>query len=371
MREFIYFEPRSDGHSAFFADMILASAMRDPRVDRVRLICAPDLADRIATKDVDTTVLDPRNLRWLQHRSAVVAGLAQWRAACRYVRGNRQAVCFLPFFDHAILGAALDFKRAAGQVSGILFRVPNGYGQVSNWRSRLKNLCKRTLYRCSDRRDVRRIFRFDPFFPVGLGRQMEVIPDPAPRIDIQTLGGQRSGSKTCFLMFGAIARRKGIFVLLEALAHLSPVILSRMELRIVGRIDRMEYQEIDEALAQAKQACPDLELHVSDAFASDTHLRQEIAGADVILAPYQDHVGSSGVLFWAAAAGKPVIAQCQGLMGQWVHQYSLGAGINSTDPMALAEALGNPVEMCPQNAQRFVQEHQQERFAQGILDGLL
>ncbi len=50
---------------------------------------------------------------------------------------------------------------------------------------------------------------------------------------------------------------------------------------------------------------------------------------DVVLIPYQRHVGSSGLLIWAASAGKPVITQDFGLIGALTRAYKLGQTVDT------------------------------------------
>lgn len=58
------------------------------------------------------------------------------------------------------------------------------------------------------------------------------------------------------------------------------------------------------------------QIKVVDRFLSDDEIPPLVSGADVILAPYLRHVGSSGLLYWPAAAGKSVITQDFGLIGR-------------------------------------------------------
>ena len=48
------------------------------------------------------------------------------------------------------------------------------------------------------------------------------------------------------------------------------------------------------------------------------------AACDIVLLPYIGHFGSSGVMAQAAAAGKPMIASDENLVGARVRDYRLG-----------------------------------------------
>lgn len=60
---------------------------------------------------------------------------------------------------------------------------------------------------------------------------------------------------------------------------------------------------------------------------------------DAVLLLYVHHFGSSGVLAQAAAAGNPVIASDEGLIGYRVGRYGLGWLFRSGDVAALRQAL--------------------------------
>jgi hypothetical protein len=92
-----------------------------------------------------------------------------------------------------------------------------------------------------------------------------------------------------------------------------------------------------------------------------------------VLAPYQRFVGSSGVLLWAARAGRPVLAQEFGLIGRLTRDYRLGVVADSSDPAKLAAQFEHMVEIGPQrfidlpSANRFVSSRTPHRFASMIL----
>jgi len=98
--------------------------------------------------------------------------------------------------------------------------------------------------------------------------------------------------------------------------------------------------------------------------------------ADVVLAPYQRHVGMSGILLWAAALGKPLLASDYGLMGELVRQRSLGITVDSTQASEIAQGVsaflaGEPREMFDsQSAAQFARENSAERFARVVWGNL-
>ena len=95
--------------------------------------------------------------------------------------------------------------------------------------------------------------------------------------------------------------------------------------------------------------------------------------SDVVLAPYQRFVGSSGVLLWAARAERPVLAQEFGLVGKLTREHKLGVSVDSCDPTTLAREIARMVECGPEtlfdrvSAAQFVSAHTPRHFASVVL----
>jgi glycosyltransferase involved in cell wall biosynthesis len=76
-----------------------------------------------------------------------------------------------------------------------------------------------------------------------------------------------------------------------------------------------------------------------DEFVPEEDVQLYYRSADIILAPYQRHVGMSGVLVNAAAAQKPLLCSNYGLMGEITRQWQLGLTVDSTSPDEIAKGL--------------------------------
>ncbi len=94
--------------------------------------------------------------------------------------------------------------------------------------------------------------------------------------------------------------------------------------------------------------------------------------AGIILAPYRQHVGFSGILIHAAAAERPVLSRDYGLMGRLTETLRLGLTANPTSPTDLAEKPTIGVRQ-PRHtlfevasARRFASENTVEAFVQNI-----
>ena len=101
-----------------------------------------------------------------------------------------------------------------------------------------------------------------------------------------------------------------------------------------------------------------------------------VTAADVVLAPYIQHVGTSNILFLAAAYRRPVISQDFGLMASLTRNYRLGLTVNPSDPSALANAMRSflgenpPPVFDPNVAFALANEHATEKFTDALLEKL-
>jgi glycosyltransferase involved in cell wall biosynthesis len=382
MKPFLYFEPFSGGHCAYYAESILAAARADPRLSEVSLIASPELIGRLKNSgkfdDLRTTALTVDELAQLTTGNLIGRGLRQWSHARDLIEGAEGGICFMPYFDHALPWAILDRRPVEGTITGIIFRPPNPYGHTASLSLEINALIRWFMYLGSIRPAVPKLFTLDErATQSGIGKitkRLTFLPDPAPDLGLLEAcqSNLRADGRLTYLLFGALRTRKGIVKLMAALPKLDITVQSRIAVRLVGRIDSKERSSIEAAIATARAEAPNLVIELFDAFLTDQELAQEIVNADVILAPYQNHIGSSGTLYWAAAAGKPVLSQRTGLMGYQVSRHDLGKTIDSTDPDAISLGISQDFgNWHPSNPKIFLDQHTGDVFSRIILETLL
>jgi len=174
-------------------------------------------------------------------------------------------------------------------------------------------------------------------------------------------------------------KRKGIFEALEALALLEDRISRHIAFVFAGKIQnniRAEFMgKINKYLKLHKTGA---RVYVKDRFLSKNELVQLLKKCDALLIPYQRHVGSSGLLMWAASARKQVITQDCGLIGELVKKYKLGQAVNTTQPGDIAKAVQQVVDgnLKKKLSERekvalFVKRHSPEEFSKKFFDAIL
>ncbi len=376
MATFTYFEPLSAGHCAFWARIVLEAASRDPRIDRLRFETNAELAvrlsDLIEETGLELVIMPDDHIRNLTSGRLLHRGGAQWSAA-RHILGRCGGHLMLPFFDHAVYGALLDRRPVRGTVSGIIFRPPNDFGYQPNFRKRLDAARRWSTYISARRPSLKTLFTLDEGAARASGdglRHLSFLPDPMPDPSLFAASAcSRADGRRWFLIFGALSERKGIFKVLEAARLLPDDVARKTGLRFVGRLDAADRDAFLTQLQRLRDGRPDLAIELEDRFVEDEELAREVVSSDVILAPYQNHVGSSGVVLWAAAAGKPLICQKTGAMGSQVAIHKLGLGVDCTDAQALSDALTGDVEA--PKVGNLPEIHSPAGFAQRVLDGCL
>ena len=75
--------------------------------------------------------------------------------------------------------------------------------------------------------------------------------------------------------------------------------------------------------------------------------------ADVVLLPYINHFGSSGVLSLAAGAGKMVVASDDGLVGRRVLEHKLGLLFSSGNTKSLGKSMSQAMSLSRSDRDQF------------------
>ncbi|MEM1128514.1 MAG: glycosyltransferase [Bacteroidota bacterium] len=261
------------------------------------------------------------------------------------------------YVDHAQVSLAtrLRFRHPVG-LSGIYFRPSFHYGALDpeagpvSRTERLQRLRKRLLLRAALRNPhFHTLFSLDPYvvpFIEAWHPTATVVglPDGA-RIDppVRTPEAQRAAwgltpDRHVLLLFGALDARKGLHVLFDALPHLPQTLQARVALVLAGRLRPEEAATIQRHLDEVRRQTA-VEVVQDHRYILESEIQALIHASDVVLLPYQQHIGSSNVLVRAAAAGVPVLGPTYGLVGAHLRAQRLGLAVDSTAPRAVAQGI--------------------------------
>jgi glycosyltransferase involved in cell wall biosynthesis len=398
-RRILIFEPDAEGHTLEWLQHLAQFAVEQENAATLSIaapqaLCAA-LADSIPPQSahrVDLVALQPREEKLCRHPSLVVASFARWWTMRRCLQRSGADAGFFLSIDLLSLPLAFGLGTGGRAVSGILFRPSIHYHTFGDyrpsWRERTRDLRKDLLYRLMLRNPhVHTVLSLDPFFPryaashYSGGDKVQPVPDPAfplrgsPQAKASGLGFPPTG-RIGLLLFGYLTERKGPLVVLDALRLLPETVATRIALLFAGRTDPAIRDAIAARCSTLQRAHPGLWIDIEDRRLERAELERLVQQCDIVLAPYQRFVGSSGVLLWAARAARPVLAQDFGLVGRLTRDHRLGAVADSSDPQALAHTIERMVTDGPQcfidtaAAKHFAAARTPERFASVVLSSV-
>ena len=392
-------EPEAAGHQLEWLRHLVRQIPDERQGAVVWFAVAPELFDELTAEArkiggdrvrvISLSELDAKLCRssWL-----TVSGFARWWIARRYGMRTQAESIHVLSLDHLSLPLALGLGTAGRPLTGTLFRPSVHYRLLGDYRPSLReqfrDFRKDVLYRLMLLNpSLRAVHSLDPFFP-GFARsyylngdKVRPLVDPAhPATAVaqseRSLADRIPRDRTVFLLFGYLSERKGVLALLDALRELPSESHGQIAVMLAGRIDPSIEEQVRRRVSRLRLACSQLWLEYEDRRITEGELEALVQRADVLLAPYQRFVGSSGVLMWAARARKPLLAQDFGVLGAIVRELGLGKVVDTTNARSIADAM---TEMAEQGwqlrfnrraAMEFSALHTPRAFAEAILESL-
>lgn len=207
------------------------------------------------------------------------------------------------------------------------------------------------------------------------GTPIFFLPDPCPPGydgDFQAARRQLGipENKRVFLFYGGGYRRKGLHLAVRAMLRL-PTDVPAFLLCAGQQNPTGETARGLEELARQNRG------HLINRFVSEAEEKSCFAASDVVLLPYLNHFGTSGVLSRAMSAGKPVIVSDEQLLGRLTREGKLGWLFPSGDVEALRERIQRATENSPEAiaqfsvaAQAYARRHSRESYRAALLASL-
>lgn len=394
-REILVFEPDVEGHSQEWLQHLVDFVADNDQTAAIAVLAPPALCATLSRSmpivddgRIRFIAMTPREVKLCGHRSLSLAAFARWWVMRRYLARSGADMGFFLCLDLLSLPLAFGLGTNGKPLAGILFRPSVHYASLGDyrpgWGERLRDLRKDLFYRLMLLNpSVATILSLDPFFPAHAanhyrhGGKVQALPDPAhPAADTPRIAAATNvmpPDRVAFLLFGYLTERKGPLMVLDALRLLPQRIAGRVAVLLAGRVDPAIRDAIESRRQTLAREQPDLWLSIDDRRLDQTELDRLVNESAVILAPYQRFVGSSGVLLWAARAGRPVLAQSFGLVGRLTRDHRLGRVADSSDPAKLAAEIECMVDGGPQSfidqssAADFAASRTPQRFASQVL----
>ncbi len=332
-------------------------------------------------EEAETYLADRANSKALNFR--------EWALLAKYADRLNASHSLIMYFDFMSLPAAQG-KPIGCPFSGIYFRPTFHYNtfefyqpawsdRFQQWREKavlswvLQHSQLQTLF-CLDQ------FATDQFDSFHSKAEVVYLPDPV-QIYPESTGvtaqlRQQLGidpDRKVFLLFGELSDRKGLSKLLSAIALLSPIDCQKLCLLLVGPIAKASQPLIRHQVSCLSDGLP-IQMIIHDQFVPDSQIQPYFQLADVVLAPYQRHVGMSAILVRAATAQKPVLSCNYGLMGELTHRHRLGLAVDAAQPEQIANGIRqflrtDPETFCDrQKMQQWASQNTAEKFASTIFN---
>lgn len=261
---------------------------------------------------------------------------------------------FIPYIDTLqipiILNRSLSFTY-----SGIYFRPSFYYQEFSNYRlsgrDRLQQWREKLALSLLLRKpQLKTLFCLDPLAIEQINKLSKkpkaiYVPDPV-QIQVNSSANveqlksslEIEESRQVYLLFGAMGKRKGLDKLLESITLLPRNLCHQVCILLVGKMPDDLRQKYLDAIERLTNDLP-VQIIIRDRYIPEVEIQSYFQLADVILAPYQRHVGMSGIINRAAVARKPVLASDYGLMGEITRRYKLGLAVDSTKATEITSGL--------------------------------
>jgi len=334
-------------------------------------------------KDPNFTI-DPRMTRVALLRRA----FAEWQILAEHAKRFDVREVLVMYLDGILQGPLCFARPVPFRVSGIYFRPSFHYPRLSpsplTRSERVRGLRQRLLlYVALRNRALRTVFSLDSYAVEHLRRLapprcgLVALPDPWDAAEGDRTPGKIradlgiSSSSHVFLILGRLTPRKGIETVLAALPLIEQECSKQIVLLIVGDLPSAFQTTFEDALLRAREATS-AQITTVQQFVPEADLHAYFRAADVIMATYARHVGMSGILIHAAAAGRPVLSSDYGLMGALTRRFRLGVAINSTSPLAIARSMERFVTegprslFDPHSAAKFASQNTAVNFAETI-----
>ena len=316
--------------------------------------------------------------------------LTQGRILTKWLEERAPDDCLMMCFDHFQPALILGMRpRRPVRLHGIYFRpMVDRALYAKTWKGRVEAIWREVLLKGSLRSPyLRTLFCLDkhsvPYIKELTSRVcVMALPDPVrqydTRIDSATMRGKLGvgAGRVVVLLFGELSRRKGTFELLASLNLLAPEDARRVAVVMAGPIPNADKAAITSQVTGMKDA-REVQVIIEDRFVPDHEIQDFFGASDIVIAPYQRHIGMSAVLVRAATAGKPIIGASHGLLGELIRSERLGVTAGSASAREIAHAirvcLSQPAEELfdAASARAFAEFNQADNFTATIFGRLL
>lgn len=388
----LFFDLDISGHHIEYLYHLIKYRTEHPECPEFLLVVHPDFINHLSGLELPqdwrsrgVVIIHPsQNEMWKLSNSSSLFKIArfQFNILNRTVHENQVDICYLMELNTFQFEVGRQIARNMPcRIRGILF---NPFGATDNRKYDFmvkfrKRLQLKWMMRNNKLEHIYILNNIDQVNALNKKYRRRVflyLPDPILRLhlDLQSIVNHVPARthKYRFLLFGSLSKRKGIFLVLEALRQIPDEIACHIEILFAGCVVNNNREAFLDALTDLRHALPALNVQYLDQFVPYESLASLFSNCDCVLVPYIGNQSSSGVIGHAALYGKPVISPDCGLIGKLVRSNQLGYLVKAMDASSFALAMvaiyrsGKSYCDMP-GMQRFVVEHDPRRFVETLI----
>lgn len=335
------------------AEIILASRKEMFEHPEIRDCTAPFTRHQIdVSPELEARIEDQSTAGLI--RSSWITGNLYRKACTALARSAPIDFVIVPYFDNCVLGLAAP-REAFGGIPWvtITMRTMFHYEDMAVIAPRQKFTAMRRFlfYRVLKQKNMIAVLTIDPTLADFAGkaglpllRKVEYLPDPAAYHKVLPSKAEARQQLAIppeariVLLYGVLSPRKGILLLLQALAD--SACSRQVHVLLAGR-----YQDADGVLKSEafRSLSAEARIHAVHGYLGDDQERQILAAADCTWLGYTDFYGTSGIMVLSESHGIPVLATPEGLIGYFARKYEIGAVIEPHKRESVVAALNRLV----------------------------
>lgn len=352
----MFFDLAVGGHHATYIRYLVQYWVKQKLDGSLIFLVSPDFLEKhsdvvsLASDLIEfITISDEENRQLKKQKSIIKCAFLEWNLFCTYARNLKIEKGFLLYFDYLQLPIVFG-QLSPCPFSGIYFRPTFHYstfeGHVDTFKDTWRGWRQKILLALAMRNkrflgllslDAYAVPYIEKIVPKD--KFVSHLPDP---VDISEVADDSvyqlkkelhiEENRKVFLLFGRLTERKGIYQVLDAMKSLKPEISKKCCLLLVGEIPDNIYRNIEDSIELLNNNLK-IQVIIKEGYQKEENIPAYFSIADVILAPYQNHVGMSGIIVLGMAYEKVIMASSYGLMGEFVKRYSNGICLaeNSSD----------------------------------------
>jgi glycosyltransferase involved in cell wall biosynthesis len=386
----------SSGHHSSYLNYLIKYWCTEEPLKQLVVVTSPNFFKKNIVADEFANYCKQQNIWFVEissdeylkfnNKKRFSRGIYEWSIYCKYASALEASHCLLMYFDSLQLPIIFGQKSPC-YFSGIYFRPSFHYCEFDGYSSSLSNSIrqwakKKVLYLAMKNSQLRILFCLDQFATKHIetnNAQVKTtyLPDPVDEKDKRNSDElknclQVEPGRIVFLLFGSLEERKGVLQVLQAIDLLPPSYCRKICLVLAG-VKHFSAPSTQKFVEQLPERLP-IQIITRYEFISDHEVSAYFQLADVVLAPYQRHVGMSGVILHAAAAQKPVISSSYGLLGKIVKDNHLGITTDTAFPSKISKVMaefvdkGSSTMFNPKCSASFAEQHNFRYFSKILTD---